>query len=214
VNGDTEFVDYLLDIQQRAHNLHLRMQTTFEQSRGTVSQTIDTLNRVVLDGIIDASRQIDDMIQQVFLAEDDATNPECAQLATASWYDDIVASGQEISQCSQTADTSAGGLTTSLFEILEEAQRQSVTVQNMVVNGFIDWNPLDPVQQLSAIIDGRLNEVEGEFNRSTAVELQEGLEEMNEKRGEIEEQVQDCLEMAVERLLSSGNVLLEILQEC
>jgi hypothetical protein len=192
------------------------MQTTFEQTRGTISATVDGLNGAVLNEILDASHQIDDMVQQIVAAVDAASDQECAAQANdgGDWGDDIAFSGQELSQCSQLADISAEALPTAVFYILEEAQRQSVTVQNIVVNGFIDWNPLEPVAQLSAIIDGRLNGIETEFNQLVAEELRVGLEGITETRSEIEAAAEACLARAVEQLMMNGNAILMNLQEC
>jgi phage shock protein A len=65
---DTEFVDYLLDIQLRAHNLHLRMESTFEDTRSAMSEASEELIESVLGEILEANHRIDEMVQIVGVA--------------------------------------------------------------------------------------------------------------------------------------------------
>jgi hypothetical protein len=98
--------------------------------------------------------------------------------------------------------------------ILEEAEIQSITVQNIVVNGFIDWNPLEPVIDLSLIIDGRLTVIGADFDERTAGDLRDGLARITSGRDEIEEEVRECLEVVVDRIVNNGNEVLSSLGEC
>lgn len=211
----SNFTQYLLDIQYEAESLHQVMQGTFDNVRFIMSDELTVTNGNALNYTV---RALDD-IEEIRVEVNDffaglTGDSECISLNAANWELEVHASGDSISACANSADVQIETMTNNVYNILDAAQKTSTDMQNIVVNGFIGWNPFDSADPLQGLIDTKLNDIYVKWYGETVPALEVVLEVVVQSSSIIPSEVNVCLLSIIQGVQASSDLIKETASEC
>lgn len=212
----TDFVDYLLNIQYEAEALHRVFEGTFDNTRFMMADELAKINRAIVDDLSLGLTAIDVIRVEGALIIDanQIENNNCVALATNAWVADIANAGYEISNCAAGGLVSLSQLSNRVHDIIESNQHVSTELQNIVVNGFADWNPITSVEALSQIIETRINEHYARYNSEIVSALQIALADIFNNEFVIPDRARQCAEDAVRHFYSEAKIVVDTLELC
>ncbi|XP_050078464.1 uncharacterized protein LOC126565334 [Anopheles maculipalpis] len=213
--SQNDFLEYLMEIQSRAEEVHQMMEDTFDDIRFQMSDQLVELNRQLIAHMNEALEQIEDVREETeeFVGESSAPGA-CVDVAVANWANEIEWAGRALSNCASRANIEITSRTANVHAALEAAQVASTELQNIVVRGFIDWNAIDYTEELSDIVGAQIDDREDYFHRITHPNLERVLETVADLDDNLLPEIVTCVDRGVERFRNYGQVIRDTLFFC
>lgn len=168
----------LNDAHNQSLQLHLLMESHFDQMRAIVSSQLTLISAQTLDHIlqgVDAGQQLNAL--------------GCIEINPINRKQEI---GAGISSCSSEADLTIQRMTQHFFDALEGPQEISTQVLNLVLSEFGNFNPIDNADQISELTDS-IREVQERFTNVTLTMLQDELELVSQLTIDIPSRAKVCV---------------------
>ncbi|XP_035906994.1 uncharacterized protein LOC118509873 [Anopheles stephensi] len=213
--SENDFLEYLMDIQSRAEEVHQMMENTFDDIRSQMSDQLVELNRQLIARMNEALEEIEDVREDTEAFVGDSSAPgTCVDVVVANWGNEIEWVGQALSNCASRANLEITARTADVHAALEAAQVASTELQNIVVRGFIDWNAIDYTEELSDIVGAQIEDREDYFHRITHPNLNRVLQTIADLDDNLLPEIVTCVQRGVERFSNYGQVIRDTLSFC
>lgn len=191
------------------------MQGTFDNVRFIMSDELTVTNGNALNYTVRALDDIEETRVEVTNFLTGLTgDSECISQIAANWEIELDTAGDSISACANSADLSIETMTTNVYNILEASQKTSTDLQNIVVDGFIGWNPIDSPDALSGVIDAKLNTIYENWYAETVPALEAVLEVVVQSSSIIPSEVNVCVLSIIQTIEASSETVKETAEEC
>lgn len=184
------------------------MQGTFDNVRFIMSDELTVTNGNALNYTVRALDEIEESrVETNDFFAGLTGDSECIEAISARWETELDTAGDSISACANTADLSIETMTNNVYTILEASQKISTDLQNIVVDGFIGWNPIDAPDALSIVIDAKLTEIYTNWYAETVPALEAALDVVVQSSSVIPSEVNVCVFAVVESITDSSETL-------
>ncbi|KFB35399.1 AGAP009691-PA-like protein [Anopheles sinensis] len=212
---ENEFIEYLLEIQSQAEEVHDRLESIFNDIRFQMSEQLVELNQQLIGRMNSALEEVQDIRDntEAFVGESSAP-ASCVDVVVANWGVEINLVGEALSRCASRANLEITARTADVHAALEEAQIESTELQNIVVRGFIDWNAIDFTEELADVINSQVENRLDYFNRITQPALDRVLQGVSDLDDNLLPEIMSCVERGVERFNNYGQVIRDTLSFC
>lgn len=137
----SDFVEYLLQLQYSADPLHRLMSDYFAKARSVLSVDLTALNDEAVHEITEGLRAviaIRDRTEETIAEVSTPENEACIGDATADWAADLLAVGAGVQACADVHVDPIYEITEDFHLYLQEHNKLTFDVQNMVLNTFTD----------------------------------------------------------------------------
>lgn len=191
------------------------MQGTFDNVRFIMSDELTVTNGNALNYTVRALENI----EEVRVATNDffaglTGDSACIDVIGGTWELELDTAGDGISACANSADITIETMTNNVYNILEASQKTSTDLQNIVVDGFIGWNPIDSPADLSVVIEAKLLEIYANWNAEAVPALEVALNEIVQSSSIIPSQVNVCLLSVVQSVELLSETVKEAASQC
>ncbi|XP_055632015.1 uncharacterized protein LOC129771883 [Toxorhynchites rutilus septentrionalis] len=213
--SEDEFLEYLLNIQNKAETVHQLMEGSFDRARFAMSEQLLELNRWLVGIMNNALEEVEKLQTDMgALLNTSTALPACLTVVQNNWELEITKVGSTLQSCAAQATLDIIRVTADVHGAIEAAQPRSTELQNIVVRGFINWNALDNTEQLSAIVGAQIQEKYENFRGVTLPGIDRTVQNVYSLSAELPARIRRCAGLGVERLNNYARVVAETLSFC